>query len=66
MSKTIDVKEFAKRVERLCEFLLDRVERDGNKDVVEIQKIKEDAADLQAGDNEFTFEGLSDHMRGAP
>jgi len=62
-----DIKEFAERVERLCDFLLDGLEKDGSDDVVELQKIKKDAADLQSTKNaNVSIEGLSNHIRGVP
>jgi hypothetical protein len=61
-----DVKNFAQRVERLCDFLLAGMEKDGSKDVVVVQKLKEDAADLQhiTRNSNVSIEGLDDHMRG--
>jgi hypothetical protein len=62
-----DVVAFARRVERLCDFLLDKVERDGSNDVVMIQDLREEARDMQADDAELKFqtlEGLADYMKG--
>lgn len=61
-----DIKNFAERVERLCDFLLGGLKKDGSKDVVIIQKLKEDAADLQriTINSNVSIEGLSDHMKG--
>ena len=63
-----DIKSFAERVERLCEFLLQNLERDGSDDVVAIQKIQEDAADLQCQQNfaNVSIDGLSSYIRGYP
>jgi hypothetical protein len=59
-----DIQEFARRVERLCDFLLEGVEKDGSDDVVEIQEIKKNAADLQFIKGSVSIEGLSNYMRG--
>jgi len=57
------VKEFAEKVERLCEFLLDRVPTSEERE--EVIKLRDAAADLQFDSNcTNLFEGLSDHMRG--
>lgn len=67
--KVVDIVEFARRVERLCEFLLDGLEeKDGSDDIVAIQKLKEDAADLQVSRdplsiNRLSITGLHDHMK---
>lgn len=63
-----DIKKFAERVERLCDFLLEGVEKDGSNDVVEIQNIKKDAADIQfiTRNANVSIEGLSDYIRGIP
>jgi hypothetical protein len=55
-----DITEFAERVERMCEFILEGVEKDGSEDVVIIQKLKKDAADLQfiKKNANVTIEGL--------
>lgn len=59
------VKEFAEKVERLCEFLLDRVPDSVERE--EVIKLKEAAGDLQFDSScENLFEGLSDHIRGIP
>mgnify|MGYP003575378356 CR=1 FL=1 len=60
------VKEFAEKVERMCEFLLDKVP-EGSDDRVEIIKLKEAAGDLQFDPNyEGLFDGLGAHIRGMP
>lgn len=67
MPKTIDVIDFATRTERLCDFLLDKVDiKDGSEDIVTIQKLKEDAADLQSNsENTYLFlEGLHVYVKG--
>lgn len=62
----VDTEEFGTKVERLCEFLLDRVDKDGSADVRVIQDLKEDAALLQVGKEPFVLAGLDSHMRGVP
>lgn len=61
-----DIQNFAERVERLCDFLLDDIEKNGTRDVVVLQKLKEDAANIQFIDhNSFIMtEGLADHILG--
>jgi len=58
------VREFAEKVERLCEFLLERVPSSEERE--EIVKLKEAAGDLQfdSDSRENLFEGLSNHIRG--
>ncbi len=61
-----DIKNFAQRVENMCDFILHGLEKDGSEDVVVVQKLKEDAADLQfiSKNSNISIEGLDDHMRG--
>lgn len=72
MSRNVDVSEFARRVERLCDYLLDKVRNekgmDGSSDLRVIQNIKEDATDLalfHGAPVSANLEGLSDYMKGA-
>jgi hypothetical protein len=68
MTQKVDIKEFAIRVERLCDFLLAKLEKDGSKDVVALQKLKEEAADIQADKPNViseSIEGLSEYLKGA-
>lgn len=63
--KKVDVKDFAIRVERLCDFLLNKFDvKDGSPDITVIQKIKDDAADLQFFDDHLYIEGLDTYIRG--
>jgi hypothetical protein len=67
--KQIEIKEFAQRVERLCDYLLGQVkpENSGDKDILVIKDLKEDAADLQFKENELIeikFNGLDNFMKG--
>jgi hypothetical protein len=67
MTKKTDIKEFAIRVERLCDFLLAKIDKDGSKDVVELQKLKEEAAEIQLNNTNVVSEsifGLSEYMKG--
>lgn len=72
MTRNVDLKEFARDVERLCDFLIDKVSkesgRDGSPDIVVIEDLKEVAADIQFGKigvTTETLEGLSAYMKGA-
>lgn len=59
-----DVKDFALRVERLCDYLLDRIDvKDGSNDIKVIQDLKEDAANFQFQDMSLV-KGLSDYVNG--
>lgn len=71
MREPLNIKEFAERVERMCDFFLGRLSdedsRDGSHDIAVIEKLKQDAADIQF--NRFSpttmaLQGLDAHMRG--
>jgi hypothetical protein len=63
----VDTAEFGTKVERLCDYLLDKVpQKNGSSDVKAIQDIKEDAANLQTAEDEVSFAGLSDYLKGVP
>jgi hypothetical protein len=67
--KRMEIKEFARRVEHLCDFFLSKTERDGSKDRKIIEDLKEDAADIQFDQVEIAsgvFTGLNDYMVGIP
>lgn len=71
MSRDLNIKEFAERVERLCDYILSRLSaeqaRSGSKDVMVLERMKEDAADIQfdrVSLTENTLLGLYDHMFG--
>lgn len=69
MTRDLNIKEFAERVERLCDFMISKMNNDGSKDLQVFQDLKEDAADIQTDRvriNEQTIEGLDDYMRGIP
>lgn len=65
---TADIAVFAEKVERLCEFLLEGMKKDGSEDVVIIQKLQEDATDLQTitQNSNVSIDGLSNYMKGVP
>jgi len=75
-TRTIQIKEFAGRVERLCDFFIGKVAEETGKneseDLKVLEDLKEDAADIQFGRIQLTdvqpgtkaMEGLSDYMRG--
>lgn len=69
--KNVNLKDFARDVERLCDFLLDKASkegiRDGSPDIVVIEDLRETAADIQFDRVKLTTEtlsGLSDYMKG--
>ena len=67
MVKELDVKDFAERVERVCDFLLDKSERDGSEDRKVIEDLKNDAADIQFEKIKLNLDplvGLSVYMKG--
>lgn len=63
-----EINDFASRVERLCEFLLIGMKKHGSNDVVIIQKLQEDAANLQftTSNPSLGIDGLADFMKGVP
>lgn len=67
MTNKVDIKDFAIRVERLCDFLLAKMDQDGSSDVVILQNLKDDAADIQVNNTNVvseTISGLSEYMKG--
>ena len=65
MPREIELLDFLRRVERLCDFLLDKVKfKDGSDDLKVIQQLKENAADLQVNQDNINLEGLHTYMRG--
>lgn len=71
-TREVDIKEFARDVERLCDFFLSKVSqeegRDGSDDLKVIEDLKEIAADIQFDKIRVTSEtldGLSAYMKGA-
>jgi hypothetical protein len=69
VARKIELKEFAKRVEHLCDFFLSKSEADGSNDRKVLEDLKEDAADIQFDQAEVdsgAYIGLDDYMRGIP
>lgn len=73
MSRKIDLKDFAMRVERLCNFFIAQgtaqTGRDGSDDLRVLEDLKEEAADIQFDRVQIvsgSLQGLSDFMRGFP
>lgn len=70
MAKQIDIPEFARKVEGLCDFLLSKIELiDGSPDTKVILDLKETAADIhtnQEGQIEMAISGLDAFLRGYP
>lgn len=65
---TNPVLTFPEKVERLCDFLLDKLDTsDVTGDWKVIYDLKEEAANLQSKmNNELNIAGLSDYMSGIP
>jgi hypothetical protein len=67
-----DIKEFAIRVERLCEFLLARlyseVGRNGSDEQKILEDLRDEASDIQVSSAPIrdTLTGLKDFMGGLP
>lgn len=72
MASEKEVKEFAVRVERICDFFISRISEEardlGSDDFKVLQELKDEAADLQFGVGVTTagIEGLSDYIKGVP
>lgn len=69
MAKTngATLEDFARRVERLCDFLLSKTTRDGSDDVAILEKLKEEAANFQqVVEVDVDIDGLKDYMSGHP
>jgi hypothetical protein len=70
--RDFDIKSFARRVERLCDFLLGRFYEENGRDGSDEQKIledlKEEAANIQTTTAPVseTLSGLKDFMGGLP
>jgi hypothetical protein len=72
VTRDLDIKDFARRVERLCDFLYAQVTSEigktGSNDLKVIEDLKEDAADIQfdcAHVLSKPLEGLYNYMNGA-
>lgn len=71
MTNQIDIKDFARRVERMCDFFIaKRTEEkinDGSSDLLVLEELKDEAADIQFDRVHVVsgmLNGLSDYMRG--
>lgn len=70
--RTVNIEDFARRVERMCDFILakkgDETGRDGSPDLKVIEDLKEEAADLQFSIQPITetLDGLHEYMKGVP
>ena len=65
VAKEIKIEDFARRVERLCDFFLAKTEADGSEDRKILENLKEEAANVQFDMTRIgSFEGLSDFMNG--
>ena len=65
--RKIELKDFARRVEHVCDFFLSKIEADGSKDRKVLEDLKEDAADIQFDQVEVDsgpFIGLDDYLKG--
>lgn len=67
-TEQIAVKDFAARVERLCDYFLSKIERNGSSDRKVLEDLKEISADIQFDRVEVvginSIEGLHDFMLG--
>jgi hypothetical protein len=69
MSEKVEIRKFAEKVERLCDFLLSKYDlKDDSSDIKVIEDLKEEAANIQFGWAAAleTLDGLDDFMRGLP
>ena len=69
-SRKIEIKEFARRVETLCDFFIAKYDReigkDGSNDLKVLEDLKEDAADIHMDNAQIvseTLSGLSAYMK---
>jgi hypothetical protein len=69
---TIEIKDFARRVERLCDFFISKATeetgRNGSEDLKVLEDLKNTAADIQFDRVTVMtqgIEGLSEYMNGA-
>ena len=67
MSSEVDLVEFCQKVERLCDYFLSKIPRDGSNSVRILEDIKTDAQTIQDQTRkEISFQGLDAYMRGHP
>ena len=69
MTKDLDVKDFAERVERLCKFFLAKIP-EASPDRAVLEELEEAAIDMQNSGIEYqtkdAIKGLDNFMRGMP
>lgn len=69
-TRKLEIRDFARRVERLCDFFLARISEEENRDdspnLKVLDELKEEAADIQFYYTETSesLKGLSEYMRG--
>jgi hypothetical protein len=69
-TRKLEITDFARRVERLCDFFLNQVSREGQRDdspnLKVLDDLKEEAADIQTYYKETSesLKGLNDYMKG--
>ena len=69
-TRKLEIKEFARRVERMCDFLLSKVseeeKRNDSPDLKVLDELKEEAADIQFyyAETSESLKGFSDYMSG--
>ncbi len=68
---TVNIQEFARKVERICDFVIAKMKNEGmdadTNDARIILDLKEEAADIHMGKARITeelFTGLADYMKG--
>lgn len=68
-----DLHRFAEKVENLCNFFLEKLseenQRDGSVDVMVLENLKKEASDIQLvkiAPTEISIFGLDSYMRGIP
>jgi hypothetical protein len=69
MPDFVDIQDFARRVERLCDFFIAKIREEGKSngsdDFIVLMKLREDAANLQfTAVTSLTILGLDSYMRG--
>ena len=69
MPRKIEINEFARRVEHVCDFFLSKTEAKGTDDRKVLEDLKNDAADIQFDVVEVEtapYSGLYDYIKGVP
>lgn len=64
MRPSENIQQFAERVDRLCEHILEGVTRDGSPDVNAVIQLQEDAKDIAVGEyHKVSLEGIANVLR---